>query len=159
MLNPAPGAAVRLCHRKYRANPGLDQRAQPALLLSVGRDYVQQMSVAFVRRLDVERQSPQGRIPGGLEHHRHAAVIKAETAVFGRAVGGQQPGRACLLDHLLAKVVVRPVILLPWIVLIGNDFVPNECVHPVAQVDQIIGQGKVDHVTGILGEAVSRVRT
>ncbi len=86
------GAAVRLGHREDGADFAAHQRSKPALLLRRRRDLVEQVGVALVGRLNVERERSQRRPSGGFEDDRHAAMVEAQPAPFARPMGREQFG-------------------------------------------------------------------
>ena len=63
-------------------------------MLVGGGDPFEQVGVALVGRGDVERQRPERRVAGLLEHDRLADVVEPEATELDADVGRQQPGGA-----------------------------------------------------------------
>jgi hypothetical protein len=143
--SPSARAAVGLGHREDGADRAGDERAQPPLLLRFGPDPVQQVRVALVGRLDVERQRPEQAVAGRLEDDRHAAVVKPEAAPGDRRVRREQPRGAGALDELEAQRVARTMRVLARIALARDDFVAHERADALAQLGVFGRQGKIDH--------------
>jgi hypothetical protein len=127
-----------------RISPRTRGREPARFLLGRGDD-VEQIDVALVGRLNIERQRPQRRPAGGLEHHRHAAVIQSQATEFLGPMRRQETGFAAQSDELPAQVFRSAVRGLPFIVFIGNDSFRDKALNAIAQFRHFARQLEIDH--------------
>ena len=130
--------------------------SQPALLLGVGACVREQVGVALVGGRHVERDVPERRVAGLLEDDGPADVAEAEPAVLGVDVGAEQAGVGGQRLELAAELVVRAVAPGADVALVGDDGVADEGARPVAQLDEVGGQGEIDHGSS-LAQAAPRI--
>ncbi len=79
----------------------LHQRAQPAILLRLGRHDFHQVDVALVGGMDVHRGWAERRIGGLLEHDCLGGVGQSQPAHFARGMRSQQATYAGLRNQFL----------------------------------------------------------
>ncbi len=100
----------RLGHRERRADVAASERSQVPLTLRLGRDDREQVHVALVGGVAVERVRAERRVARSLEDPRHAAVVEPEATevpVDGRR---EDPGVASLLVEAATHVVLDAVL-------------------------------------------------
>jgi len=98
---------------------------------------MEQIRIALVRRLNVQRERPQWRPSGSFEHDGHPAMIEAEAAISLRAMWREQSRRTRELDHLKAQRLFRPVRPLTRVVLKGNDLLLDKGFGAMAKLDDL----------------------
>ena len=138
---PAPGAGS-VMQKQERMSPRASGRSQRSFC-SVRRDRFQQMHVALVGREDVQRDRPEQRIAGLLEHDRLADIVQPEAAEFRRRMRRQQPRLAPKRHQFAAEFLGRPVRGLPRIALQRHDPVANEAARALLQFLQLGRERKI----------------
>ena len=107
---PAPPSGSVMA--KHERTSPVASRREIFLLLRRGRNLVEQVDVAFVGRVKMQRDGPEDRITRRLEHDRLLEVREALPAVLLRRVDAEQArlfgGRVEIVSEVLRDPVVDP---------------------------------------------------